>query len=152
MTLLEALMSRLKIEEGTGPLSDDGRMLPYADTKGILTIGYGRNLVHRGLSRLEADYLLANDVMQAVHELQLALPFWADLNDARRLVLADLLFNTRLGNVKGFVSEFGPTLDLIGLGKYVEAATHMRSWAWFRQVGPHRAEPLAKMMEFGVLE
>jgi lysozyme len=42
---------------------DEGlRLKPYQDTVGKWTIGYGRNLDDRGISKYEAEAMLRNDV------------------------------------------------------------------------------------------
>jgi lysozyme len=129
----------------------EGRHMPYADSKGILSIGFGRNLRDRGISGMEAEYLLTNDSVEVLHDLQMALSYWDQLNDARKLVIADLAFNMAAGNIRGFITEFKPTLDVIGHGRYAEAAERMRVWKWYRDVGPRRAEPLIAMMKSGVI-
>ena len=45
----------LKVHEGY-------RQYPYDCTEGLNTIGYGRNLESRGLTEIEASYLLHCDV------------------------------------------------------------------------------------------
>ena len=52
---MESMIGMLKRHEGL-------RLKPYQDTIGKLTIGYGRNLDDRGISKEEAEYLLRNDI------------------------------------------------------------------------------------------
>ena len=40
----------------------------YRDSEGVLTIAYGRNLDHNGISRLEARLMLRNDIETAQEE------------------------------------------------------------------------------------
>jgi lysozyme len=147
--VLSLLMARLRDEEGTGPVVN-GRLMSYLDTKGKRTIGYGRNITDRGISAEEADHLLQNDAAEVVTDLAAHWSPWASLDMVRRVVIADLYFNMRLGNPKGFVREFGPTLDVVAAGQYQLAATRMRRWKWYRDVGPRRADPLIAMMRTGV--
>ena len=50
-----------KRHEGTGPMQN-GRLMPYHDSVGKLTIGYGRNIEDTGVTPEEALYLLQNDL------------------------------------------------------------------------------------------
>jgi lysozyme len=150
VSLFDILMSRLENEEGTGPVRD-GRYLAYRDSKGILTIGIGRNIQTRGLSREEIVSNLAHDIADVVAELTSVFPAWARLDEVRQSVLADIYFNMRLGDPTGFAQEFAPTLSLIAAGHYAEAAEHMRGWKWYDDVGPRRADPLIAMMQTGII-
>ena len=42
-------------------------LVPYRDTLGNWTVGYGRNLTDKGLSREEATLLCKNDISEALH-------------------------------------------------------------------------------------
>ena len=75
----------------------------YKDHLGIETIGVGRNLVDRGLSDEEVDYLLGNDITIVENELDNGLSWWRDLDEVRQRALADLAFNMGLPRLHGFV-------------------------------------------------
>ena len=45
-----------------GPSGEGLRLKPYVDTAGKLSIGVGRNLDDKGISKTEADFLLADDL------------------------------------------------------------------------------------------
>lgn len=139
-----ALKPQLKKHEGTGPVKN-GRFMPYRDSVGKMTIGWGRNLDDRGISEWEAEFLLQNDIDQHLQELITALPWVATLDPVRRDVLADMAFN--LGVPK--LLKFENTLDSIKRGKYELAAVQMLQSHWASQVGS-RALTLAKMMRSGV--
>ena len=55
----DALLATLKRDEGFSAF-------PYEDSVGVETIGHGRNLKAHGISRKEAEYLLRNDIADAV--------------------------------------------------------------------------------------
>lgn len=133
-----ALAKQLKIDEG---LKDK----PYLDTVGKLTIGVGRNLYDVGLSPDEIQYLLGNDIKRVEGDLDVALPWWRDMTEARQQVLANMCFNLGVGGLLGFKN----TLAAMKAGRYEEAATGMRQSLWARQVG-ERSERLAKRMSSGV--
>lgn len=131
-----ALTKQLILHEGL-------RLFPYRDAVGKLTIGVGRNLTDRGLSKDEAYYLLQNDVADCVADCR-SFPWFDGLNDVRQRVIVDLRFN--LGP-KG-LRTFKNTLALIARGEYAKAAANMLKSKWALQVG-QRAMRLAKMMETG---
>lgn len=124
---------------------DEGlRLKPYRDTVGKLTIGIGRNLDDVGVSQVEAEFMLANDIEAVMGELDANLPWWRTLDEVRQRVLANLCFN--LGIVK--LLKFKQTLNFIQAAQYDAAATAMSQSLWHRQVGD-RAVRLEKMMRDG---
>ena len=78
------------------------RPFPYEDSVGKVTIGVGRNLDDRGLSDKEIDTLKENDMQIAIHQASL-LPYWNELDDVRKVVIADMVFNLGIRRFKGFV-------------------------------------------------
>lgn len=124
--------------------SEGLRLKPYRDTVGVLTIGYGRNLDHVGISEDEAALMLENDITAALEGLDLFLPWWRRLDGVRQRVLADMAFN--LGVTK--LLKFRNTLAAVQRGDYRAAARGMRNSLWARQV-KGRAVRLATMMETG---
>lgn len=124
---------------------DEGlRLHPYKDSVGKLTIGYGRNLDDVGISQPEADVLLRNDIVNATFKLSEALPWTEGLDDVRKGVLINMVFNMGLASVL----EFKRTLGLIQSGDYAGAAAAMLDSKWAEQVGP-RAQRLAIQIESG---
>lgn len=127
--------------------SEGFRSYAYQDSKGFLTIGYGRLIDRRrggGISKDEAEYLLANDISKAIEALENSLPWWTQLNEPRRRVLVDMAFN--LG-IDGLL-KFKHTLLAIKEGRYLDAKAGMLASAWAGQVGD-RAQRLADIMEKG---
>lgn len=125
---------------------DEGvRLKPYQDSLGILTIGIGRNLRDRGISREEAYHLLNNDLEGVVADLDRALPWWSSLTEPRQRVLANMAFN--LG-VPGLLA-FRHFLAHAEAGDYEAASTEMLASHWATQVGP-RAQRLANAMRDGL--
>ena len=127
------------------------RLLPYKDTVGKLTIGVGRNLDDVGISLNEAMLFLDNDIKRVKAELDTALPWWRTLDTVRQQVMIDLGFNlgvlTPVGKAK--LLTFTQTLALIQNGKYVEAANHLATLPWHKQVGI-RATDLETMLRTGI--
>jgi len=133
----DAMVRQLRLHEGE-------RLKPYHCTAGKLTIGVGRNLEDRGISREESAMLLANDIAEMERELHRALPWVATLDEVRQRVLLDMAFNMGIVGLLGFKR----TLATIQAGDYQAAATMMLDSRWAKQVG-QRAERLSRMMATG---
>jgi lysozyme len=108
---------------------------PYKDTMGFLTIGIGRNLEGRGITKKEAIYLCLNDINEVMLELGKALPWFNTAPDKVQLVLLDMCFNMELDRLL----KFEKTLEFLKEGKYTEAAVEMLDSLWADQV-PVRAK------------
>jgi lysozyme len=132
-----ALIRQIRLHEGE-------RLKPYRCTAGKLTIGVGRNLDDRGITREESAMLLDGDIRLLEIELFRALPWASALDDVRQRVLLDMAFNLGLPGLL----QFKRTLEAIRTGQYQQAATMMLDSLWARQVG-QRAERLARMMATG---
>lgn len=132
-----AMTRQLRLHEGE-------RLKPYRCTAGKLTIGVGRNLDDRGITREESAMLLANDIAAEERELLHALPWVAQLDEVRQRVLLDMSFNMGLAGLLGFKN----TLATIRAGDYQRAAAMMLDSKWAKQVG-QRAERLSRMMATG---
>jgi lysozyme len=133
----EILKAHLREAEGF-------RSLPYRDTVGVLTIGYGRNLDHVGITRAEAEVLLENDVDTAILACVKAFPWFVELDPVRARVVANMMFNMGPKTLSGFKR----TLDAIARKDYENAAIYMLQSKWASQVG-NRAVRLAKDMKTG---
>lgn len=120
------------------------RRFPYRDTKGVETIGYGRNLRSRGLSESEASTLLQNDIDDAEIALSASLPWFNDLNTQRQAVLLDMAVN--LG-VVGLL-KFTTFLNLCAEGRFDEASIDGLATAWAHEV-KGRATELMSILKFG---
>lgn len=131
---LDAMRRMLKAEEGL-------RLKPYRDTAGKLTIGYGRNLDDFGITQVEADDLLDNDIADRLGALSARLSFFETLHPVRQRVLVGMAFQMGVAGLLGFHR----TLDAIRRGDYAAAADRMLESLWARQT-PNRAERLAAMM------
>jgi lysozyme len=132
-----AMTRQLHLHEGE-------RLKIYRCTSGKWTIGVGRNLEDRGITREESAYLLANDIAAEERELLRALPWVAQLDEVRQRVLLDMSFNMGIVGLLGFKN----TLATIQEGNYQRAAAMMLDSKWAEQVGA-RAERLARMMATG---
>lgn len=131
------LKDLLKIHEGF-------KLLPYEDTVGKLTIGVGRNLTDRGITKFEAELMLENDLKVAIGEIELYFPWVGRFSRPRQLAMIDMCFNMGIRKLRGFkkmlIAAASQDFDL--------AAKEMLDSAWAVQVGA-RATTLADMMRRG---
>lgn len=135
--LFHRLQSQLQRHEGF-------RQLPYRCSAGKLTIGFGRNLEDRGISRSEAEMLLKNDIITAEKDVKTLFPHYETLDDARKLVLLNMAFNLGKTRLAGF-KKFRAAVDR---QDFVSAACEMLDSDWARQVKT-RATELASIMKTG---
>ena len=122
-------------------LHEGFREKPYRCTAGKLTVGYGRNLDDRGITREEGAILLANDLELSEAILRDRVSCFDDLSEVRQAVLIDMCLNLGWPRLSGF-RKFLAALEE---GSYSRAAAEMMNSLWARQVG-RRAIRLADMM------
>jgi lysozyme len=120
----------------------------YRDHLGYETIGVGRLVDSRkpgsGLRPDEITYLLHNDIDDRIEALTRRLPWFQNLDDARRGALLNMSF--QLG-VEGLL-KFERTLGLIEAGKYDLASHAMLQSLWAQQT-PARAKRMSEQMRTG---
>ncbi len=129
---------------------DEGRRAQaYQDHLGYWTIGVGRLVDPRkpgsGLRDSEMDFMLANDIDDRVAALTNALPWFADLDEARQGVLVNMSFQMGVQGLLGFTT----TLALVRVGDFAGAAKNMMLSRWATQT-PLRAMRMAEQMRTGV--
>ena len=148
---------------------DEGCILHvYKDSLGLYTIGIGRCLETKGLSvtecnylnldvydkkgvidalkvrgitQVEADQLLSNDINEFTDELYNRITWIESAPEVVKIVLLNMAFN--LG-IAGLMS-FHTTLGLIQSGNYIEASNQMLLSKWKDQVGD-RAVRLSNLL------
>ena len=152
------LIDKLVVSEGL-------RLQVYKDTLGIDTIGIGRNLEDRGITKeeladldiptiehvyeygiTEADavYLATNDVQIVEEELVRAHPCVDRLDSVRQLILIDMAFNMGVPRL----CKFKKMWAAVECGDYPTAAKEMLDSRWAKQV-KGRATKLANAMHNG---
>lgn len=136
----------INVEDFSAHLSwaEGRRPYPYVDSVGKTSIGVGRNLDDKGLRECEIDFLLENDIAEALDEAE-KLPYFNELDNVRQLIVADMVFNMGLPRFKGFIKTNKALED----GDYQLAAEEMKDSKWFRQTG-RRAYRLVTAMKTGV--
>ncbi len=141
------------------------RLQVYQDTLGIDTIGIGRNLKDRGISKEELDeldiptidhvyeygiteadamVLAENDVQIVEEELLRAHPCVEDLDAVRQLVLVDMAFNMGVPRL----CKFKKMWNAVHEKKFDIAAKEMLDSRWANQV-KSRSVKLANAMHNG---
>lgn len=143
----QALAARLRVDEGTGPIVN-GRFMPYPDSLGFQTIGYGRCIEKIGISHAAAEFLLAEDVAEAERTAVqfLGATAYDALTGVRQQAVCELGFALGIDKLRKFVSLRAALIA----GDYAKAAAQLRSSLWCRQVKAGRCGKLSGMLETGV--
>ena len=127
-------------------MRDEGwKPKPYKDTEGIWTIGFGTNISR--ITREEGEALLdlrLNKIME--HDLLTFGEELANLNNARIVVLINMLYQLGLLGVKKFVNMRQAIKDK----DFRRASIEMLDSRWHKQT-PHRCRRLANIMLTGTI-
>jgi lysozyme len=114
------------------------KLKAYQDTKGIWTVGVGRNLQDVGLTKDEALYLLENDIRRIVNDCIHEFPWFADLTEERQYVVIDMVFNCGLAGFK----QFKRFIAACSKGEWLEASREIID----SEIAPRRRAKLAAIM------
>jgi lysozyme len=133
-------------QEDAGPRGPHGEFLPYQDSLGNWTYGYG-HLASKGLPSEIALMLFHADIADALDDVRHNFSCYDTLSRPRQLVLVSMAYNLGRDRLSKFVRFIGA----VHLGKYDEAADEMLNSLWAKQVGM-RAVTLARMMRENVSE
>src|SRR5271157_1870913 len=104
--------------------------MPYLDQAGNLTIGVGRNLTANGLRSEEIDYLLTNDIEDALHWLH-QYNWFSLLDEPRQVALIDMMVN--LGPTK--FAGFQRMIACLSTHNWAGASAAALDSFWAGQVG-----------------
>jgi len=137
---MKEMTKQLELHEGI-------RLKPYYCTSGKLTIGIGRNLEDNGISKAEATFMLQNDLVRLIEELDNQIPWWRDLSDVRRRILVDMAFNMGTFGLTKFKNMLAAARE----GDFDKAADEMMNSRWAEQVG-QRAKRLSDAMRADEIE
>jgi len=118
--------------------------VPYQDSYGNLTVGYGWNIRSRPLSQDQAAYICASQLRDTDAELAKTIPYYAKLDDVRKSVIVDMAFQMGVKGVLLFVNMW----QSIKMTDWNTAASDMLNSQWGREF-KSRANVLAKMMKTG---
>ena len=134
---IDNLKAQLTIDEGR-------KKHIYVDTVGKITAGVGRNLTDRDFSDDEIDLMLTNDIELVERQLDISLPWWRSMSEARQTVLANMAFNMGIAGLLKFKNTLGAMMG----GRFDDAAKGMLDSLWAKQTGA-RAQRLAAIMRTG---
>lgn len=109
---------------------------------GLPTIGVGRNLLGKGLTPAEQDFLLDNDIAEALGGLTAAFPWFSACTPARQLALVDFAFNEGIAGLH----RSPKMLAALASRDYATAAAELVDGPWARQVGPTRSGDLQALI------
>ncbi len=140
--IIDGLTADLRSDEGVKPSV-------YQDQFGYWTIGVGRLIDARKgghLSDDEIDYLLANDIHDAIADVS-TWPAWQAVKDDPIRARGFLNMRFQLGHAG--LMGFTHSLDAIAAKSWALAAAGLRASAWYSQT-PARAERVIQMITTGV--
>lgn len=121
---MTTLSTQLRIDEGIRPKV-------YLDSKGIPTIGVGRNLRDVGLFPDEIELLLQNDIKRAQAACRAIFDNYSTLPQDKADALANMAFN--LGQTR--LSGFKKMIAAVEIRNWPEAAAQAKDSDWYKQVG-----------------
>lgn len=146
--LNEIGMAQIKRHEGKKLRAYDDadgvEIKPGKVVSGWVTIGYGRNLIGRGITDAEADYLFENDMNDFIDKVNERWPWIQKLDMPRKWALYNMSFNM---GIEG-LAQFTQTLDAIKNKQWERAAVEMLDSKWAKQVG-QRAKDLSAQIRSG---
>jgi len=143
----ELLLQDLRLAESTGghPV-----LTSYQDTKGVWTIGHGRNLQTMEITAELAEEWLEEDANTALRLLVARLPWVLTLDETRLRALVELTFSMGLGNrTRGLLSFERGSLDKLRIGDYEGAAHGFAHSKWAADVKAKRAGRICHMLATG---
>ena len=134
---IERIKASLRRDEGV-------RLKAYRCSAGRLTIGVGRNIEDLGITEGEADYLLSNDLVRVMQELDRNIGWWRELPEGVMAALINMAFNLGWPRLSGFTNM----LSALEAGDFARAGDEALNSRWAQQVGA-RARRIADTMRGG---
>lgn len=98
----------------------------YTCPKGFKTVGVGRNLETKGLTKSEALGMLSNDIMDSKLFLEDFIKDFDLLNDVRQNVLIEMVFNLGQGGFK----KFKKMIEALNKKDFETASKEMLNSKW----------------------
>jgi len=130
--IYDGLIDEIKKDEGFEPI-------PYEDTRGYPTIGYGTKLP---IDEIEATLLLEKRLHDTLTDIRRNVNFYEDLPEEAQKILLNMGYNMGVPKLMGFKKMWAA----LEKRDFKEAAKEMRDSLWYNQVGD-RAKRLAQRME-----
>jgi lysozyme len=117
--------------------------MPYKDSVGKLTIGWGRNIEDMGITKEEAEIMLENDINRCIESLQ-GFKWYKMSPDSVKYALINMCFNMGISRLLLFKKMIEALLEK----NYTKAAMEALNSKWAEQVG-RRATDVAVMIREG---
>lgn len=118
----------------------------YHDSKGIPTIGIGRNLESRGVLPTEIDMMCDHDMQYFYDQLDSHFPWFAQLTEPRQIALVDMCFM----GFKKFLT-FEKMIGYLAKHDYNNAAMELLDSEYGRSETMQRAITLASIIKLGYI-
>ena len=135
--LIDTVVARLKLEEGF-------RRLPYVDSQGVETVGYGF-AIREGFTQEEAEAILELRVKTLIARLRSSYNPWFDgLTEGRQSVIVSLCYNVGMDGARKFEKFW----NAVTQGAYNMAATELLNSLAAKQA-PSRYRGMAETMRRG---
>jgi lysozyme len=117
------------------------RLKAYTDIHGYVSIGYGRNLQTRGISKAMAELMLKEDIESCESSLEAHYPWYLNRKSSARTVLIDMCINL------GFtgLTQFKKMIRAIYLKDYPEASIELLDSKYAMSL-PRRAKRNVKLL------
>lgn len=137
------LRRHLKTAEGWSPV-------PYVDTVGVWTIGFGHALPGDPAPGLkwtkgQAETQLLKDVADAIHDAS-TFAWFPTLDAVRQEIIVELAFNLGLPRLR----TFKRMIAALAVKDYERAADELQDSRWYTQVGVRRGARLVGALRTGV--
>lgn len=150
MTLIEQVSQDIRSDEGYSGI-------PYHDSRGVLTIGWGHNVEdeplpamfqeffdrHGYITQTMAEALLTRDLAQAEQDCWRLFSNWKDVPPEIKRPLLNMAFNLGRDRLGGFEKMD----DCVEAGDWAGVAREMKDSKWYREDVPNRARRLVAMVE-----
>lgn len=107
----------------------------YSDIHGFTTVGYGRNLSTRGISKAMAELMLKEDLAYCKVKLDTYYEWWQTLYSGSKIVLQDMCINLGFNGL----TKFKKMLGALFRDNYKEASWHLMNSRYGVQL-PGRAK------------
>lgn len=111
-------------------LIDEGmELFPYKCTANKWTIGVGRNIEEKGISKAEAMFMLKNDIRECYLDLQKIFEGFHKFPEQIQYVLINMRFQLGQGGFRSFKNM----IHAFKHSHYKQAALEMQNSKWHRQ-------------------